>query len=109
MTLRTNLPTASATGAVIAAYTPGASDTFNVSELPAFVDFNNSSGAPVNVAILDGGRTKVGSAAATPTPTAVAASTRQVFKLTADYADSSGVVTMTFSAQPASSCVAYRS
>lgn len=108
MALRSNLPTAAATGTVITAYTPGASDTFNVNDLPATVDFNNSSGAPVTVAVLDGGRTKVGSSAATPAGTAVAAGARAVFRLTADYADPSGVVTMTFSAQPASSCVAYR-
>ncbi|GGM53289.1 hypothetical protein ACFFX1_54980 [Dactylosporangium sucinum] len=108
MALRSNLPTATAAGTVLTPYTPGASDTFNVNDLPATVEFTNSSGNSVNVAVVDGGRTRVGSAAVAPTPTAVADGTRAVFRLLPEYAAPDGLVTMTFSAQPAGSCVAFR-
>lgn len=94
----------SGVGTTITPYTPASSDTFAINDLPATLRVSNGSGGSINVTVVDGGKTPLGTVAAALTPSAVAASAVKSFKLTAAMADPTGVVTVNFSATATISC-----
>jgi hypothetical protein len=98
MTLRTPAQVIDFDGELAAPYSPTVSDTFSINDLPGILEINNASGGSINYTLVDGGRTGAGTAAAALTPVAIAAGAKRRFKLTKDYADSTGVVTVTLSA-----------
>ena len=91
-------------GTTITPYTPTTSDTFSVNDLPATLRVSNGSGGSINVTVVDGGKSPLGTAAAALSPQAVAAAAVRSFKLTAAMADPTGIVTVTFSATATISC-----
>lgn len=96
-------------GAAPATYTPAASDTFSVNDLPAILEVRNASGGSINVTRVDGGRTTAGTAAAAISATAVANNATHRFKLTSAFADTStGLVTVNFSGTTSVTCEFYR-
>jgi hypothetical protein len=91
-------------GTVITPYTPAASDTFSVNDLPATLRISNANGSSINVTPVDGGKSPLGTAAAALAAVAVANATVRHFKLVPSMADSTGVVTVAFSATSGVSC-----
>ncbi len=105
MTLRTAVTVDQAgVGTTITPYTPASSDTFSVNDLPATLRVSNGSGGSINVTLVDGGKTGLGTAAAALAAVPVAAAAVKAFKLTSTMADSTGVVTVNFSATASISC-----
>lgn len=94
----------SGAGTTITPYTPASSDTVSINDLPATLRVSNGSGGSINVTIVDGGKTPLGTSAAALSASAVAASAVKSYKLTAAMADSSGNVTINFSATASVSC-----
>ncbi len=94
------------TGTTITSYTPASSDTFSLADLPATLRVANASGSPINVTVVDGGRTSLGTAAAALSASSVPATTGvKSFVLTATMADpSTQLVTVNFSATTSVSC-----
>ncbi len=95
-------------GELASTYTPASSDTFSVNDLPAILEVVNGSGGSINVTLVDGTRTINGTAAAALSAVAVAAAAKRRFKLLPSYADSTGVVTVNFSATASITCECYR-
>ncbi len=95
-------------GELAAPYTPTTSDTFSINDLPAILEVNNGSGGSINATLVDGGRTAAGTAAAALSPVAIAAAAKRRFKITKDYADSTGVVTVLLSAVSSVTAEFYR-
>jgi hypothetical protein len=90
-------------------YTPASSDTFALNDLPGILEVSNASGSPINVTPVDGGKTPYGSAAAALAAIAVPATTgKRRIKLLPAWADSTGVVTVAFSATASVTCEFYR-
>ncbi len=108
MTLRTPAQVIDFDGELASTYTPTTSDTFSINDLPAILEIVNGSGGSINYTLVDGGRTAAGSTAAALTPIAIAAAAKRRFKLTKDYADSSGVVTVLLSAVSSVTAEFYR-
>jgi hypothetical protein len=91
-------------GTTITPYTPGSSDSFSINDLPATLRVSNGSVSSINVTFVDGGKTPLGTSAASLTPAAVAAGAVRSFKLVASMCDSGGNITANFSATASVSC-----
>ncbi len=105
MTLRSavNVDQAGA-GTVLTSYTPASSDTFSINDLPATLRVHNGSGGSINVTVVDGGKTALGTSAAALSASAVAASAVKAFKLVPAMAGPDGLVTVNFSATATVNC-----
>jgi hypothetical protein len=95
-------------GVLASTYTPASSDTFALNDLPATLEVVNGSGASINVTPVDGGHTAYGTAAAALTPIPVAAAAKKRIKIPVSWADSTGLVTVAFSATTSVTCEFYR-
>jgi hypothetical protein len=73
-----------------------ASDTITADPQGLILEVINGGGSPDTVTIVDAGTTPAGSVATNPTQ-AVAAGTRREFRLGPQYANTSGVITVTHS------------
>lgn len=91
-------------GTTITSYTPASSDTFAINDLPATLRVSNGSGSSINVTVVDGGKTPLGTSAAALSASAIANGAVKSFKLVAAMANSSGVVQVDFSATASVSC-----
>ena len=80
-----------------------ASDTFNVDPGGLILEVINGGGSPDTVTVVDPGTTPAGSAATNPSQ-AVAAATRREFKIGPQFANSSGVITVTHSFTTSVTC-----
>ncbi len=89
------------TGLPSNAQVPTSSDTIHINDIGpkgCILDVVNVTGGPITVTILDGSRTPAGTPAAAAAPNTVPNSLRYRFLITPNLADSSGLVTILFSA-----------
>jgi hypothetical protein len=80
-----------------------ASDTINVDPAGLILEVINGGGSPDTVTVVDPGATPAGSAATSPTQ-AVAAATRREFRIGPQFANTSGVITVTHSFTTSVTC-----